>query len=388
MKFTKKLCFIILFFIGISNSYAGDIDIKLNGGFDFQAGYINSNAPKTAKPISTNNKYFAFNTSAYMAANGSAKLDSGFIYGARIAIAPVTTPSRKLRSMLYTESLIGRLELGSEQSAVSKMRITPLSIASATGGLWDIWVSGDPVGNIPYNMNYSNYLDSKMRARGTTEFSRKITYFSPKYQGLQFGLSYIPDTRNVGYGELKSNIIHTPIFSNYTYSVKNGVGGSLTYQKDFSKNSYIKLSTVGEFGKVIATPKAGVIVPAIKPKKLATYNIGAEFTKNEYSLAGSYADHFGSFITSGDNRRDTSLYGLGGRYRVKKFSSSLTYFSSMHRRNKIEALTLGADYKVAKGLMPYAEVTYFRAKGSDITKPSIRSSHKGVLILTGTKVEF
>ncbi len=388
MKFTKKCFFLLLIFARINNSCAGDITVKLNGGFDFQAGHLKSNAPAKAKPVSTNNKNFAFNSSAYAAVNAKNTLDSGFIYGAQIAISPTTTHSRKTRSMLFMEASFGRLELGSEQSAVSKMRITPLSIASATGGLWDIWVAGDPVGNIPYNMNYSNYLDSKMRARGKTEFSRKITYFTPKYNGLQFGISYIPDSGNVGYDELKENVAHTPITSNYTYAVKNGFGGGVSYQKDFNDISYVKLSGVTEFGKVIATPKPNVKVPTIKPKRLATYHVGAEFTHSQYSIAGSYANHLGSFIAPNENRVETAVYGLGGRYKLEKFSSSVTYFSSTHRKNKMEAITFAVDYKVAKGLLPYAEVTLFRAKGSDILNPKIRSNHKGSLLLTGARVEF
>ena len=385
LKFIKKLT-VLLLLIPSYCAYAELMCVKIKGGFDFKAGYIKSNASEKAKPLTENQKNMAFSTSAYLAVDASNKLDSGFLYGAQIAITPTTSTSRKIRSGIYMEADFGRLELGSDQSAVTKMRISPLSIASASGGLWDVWVSGDP--SIPYIMNYSNFLDGKMRLAGKTEFSRKITYYTPEYEGLQLGISYIPDTSNVGYGDLKHDVKHTPLSSKYTYSVRNGLGVGLTYKKDFDKNFYSKISLVGETGKAIATPKKGTQAPNIKPRRLKSYHVGAEITRDEYSIAASYANHLRSFSGLTDKRADTAIYGIGGRYKKDKFSSSLTYFASIHRSNKIQAVTLAADYKMAPGLMPYAEATYFQAKGSEIDNPDSKANHKGNLFLIGTKIEF
>jgi len=385
------------FFLVSQDAFSQDMEVKLKGGFDFQGAYYKTNAPKKGQFLSANNKNYAFNSSANIAVDVSNKLDSGFKYGARIAIQPTTNNSRKLQSTIYTESKIGRLELGTDKTAGHKMKITPYSIASATAGLWDVYAKGDPIGRdlkqIPYVMNYGSFLDGKMRESGKNEYSRKITYYTPLFNGFQFGISYVPDSSNVGYQGFSETPKHTPVSTGYRYAVRNGFSAGLTYQKDFCEDSFAKISFVGETGQVKAKPidvENKSKLPELKPRKLRSYNIGGQVQLGQYSFAATYANFMKSMTFKGQDNSDTHVYGLGAAYKYEKFSTSVTYFASKHRNNKISSVTLGADYLVAPGLLPYAEVTYFNSKGRQVNRQDkVRQySQKGVLVLVGTRVEF
>ena len=58
--------------------------------------------------------------------------------------------------------------------------------------------------------------------------------------------------------------------------------------------------------------------------------------------------------------------------------------------NKFEALSIGADYLVMPGFMPYVEVTKFKFKENDNygTGTDKAKFNKGTVILAGTKISF
>ncbi|MDX1924181.1 MAG: porin [Rickettsiaceae bacterium] len=401
MKLHKTILLSLLF--TSLSSKANDVELLLKGGFDFQAGYFSSNAPKksdndaTAKPnyITQNQKNLAFLSTAYVGITAQNTLESGFIYGAKIALDTTTKSSRKMQSCIFMENYAGRVELGSEKSAMSKMRITPYSVAAGPGDAWDMWVKTDPVGakdqQIPYATGFSNFLDQKMRASGRVEYSRKVTYYTPEFYGFQIGVSYIPDSSNVGYSEIKDESIrYTPSRSKYYFTVRNGFASGITYSKEFSKDTKLKLSFVNETGKVVAKPKDPNTTVPYDFGYLNTYNFGAQLTMGKVSIAASYGDYMRSLTTKDQLRRKTQIYGVGAKYAWDKdLSTSITYVKSEHMKNQIYAITLGADYKLAPGLLPYAGITYFSTNGkynhSQDEKPSV---HKGVIGIVGTKLEF
>ncbi len=396
IKKTIKFIVISSCLLEASSVFANDLVAKLSGQFDFQAGYLKSNS---SEKLTRNVKNNAFFSTANLAADVSNKLDSGFLYGAKIAIATTARSSRKFQSGIYFESDGGRLEVGSDKSAMTKMRISPFSIATATAGMWDVWVRGDILGGIPLVMNYGSFLDQKMRIGDQSEFSRKITYYTPEVKGFQFGISYVPDSSNVGYSTLNHVPVHGggPSSNNYIYAVKNGVSGGLTYKASLAKDFGIKLSAVGEMGRGKASPRDNKAITRItkyglalnpKVKNLRNYMLGAQVDYGKFSVSGSYGNYMKSLTSSQDLNRTSEVYGIGGRYKFAKLSTSLTFITSGHNKNSLTAATLGADYKLAPGLLPYAEVTYFKASGYKNVINAKKQSHKGTLFIIGTKVEF
>ncbi|MDX1916598.1 MAG: porin [Rickettsiaceae bacterium] len=381
---------------------ASDINVKLKGVVDFQAGYFNSNAPtgfldeNGLRPnrISRYQKDFAFLNTASLGLEAINTLEDGFIYGAKLGIETTAKSSRKFQSCLFVQGDYGRGEMGSDQSAASKMRITPYSIASGAGATWDIWVKADPTATktseVPFVTGFSNFLDQKMRSSGKIEYSRKVTYYTPEIYGLQAGVSFIPDSSNVGYTDIKdTSVTHSPVYSKYYFYIKNGVSGGVTYKYDISKDLKMKLSLVGENGKVIAIAKNVKTTLPYDFGYLQTFNVGAQIDYLDWSFACAYADYLNSLTKHTELRKATNIFGGSIRYKINDASFSLAHIRSMHKNNKVHATTLGADYKIAPGLKTYAEATYFESKGAYLSEDFTKStSHKGVIGLVGAKLEF
>ena len=385
----------ILVSLAASSAFAGDVSVKLTGGFDFQAGYYKALGNTERQTLTQNDPNKALYTTSFLGVIAENQLDNGFKYGAKIGAETTTKSSRKFQSGIFTESDFGRLELGSEKSAYSKMRINPASVAAGPGVYWDMWLDTNKNKQIPFVSCPVGYLDSKLRKSGMVEYSRKITYYTPEFYGLQVGISYIPDSSNVGYNSLSTAETHSPITgADYDVAVKDGIAAGISYKNSIDDLKF-KISFVSETGKAIARqklpngksdPKAPRL-PGIK--RLNNYTVGTQVDYNNLSFVVSYGDLQKSFMKIDELNKGTEVIGGGVRYKHGKLATSVSHFHSVHRKNTLDATTLGVDYKLAPGILPYAEFTYFDAKGKNVKTPDAKKYyHKGTLTMVGTKVEF
>lgn len=411
-NFAKMLLPILAF--AHSSLAADGVTIKPNGKFDFAAGILDNRGYNSKELVSVNKNRFGFLSQAKFVLNIKNQLENNISYGAQISLGTSTRSDRSTPSHLFFESDGGKLEFGSDKSVMTKMKITGWSNASATAGSWDAWARHDIRGNnIQYVTNPSNFLDTKVRHVKQLEYSRKISYYTPKLAGFQLGISYIPDTLNMGGTPLKDDApdYHiNKVVSGYGFDMKDGIALGLTKEHMFSDKLSAKLSLVGESAKVaVKIPSAADTAAAIKAgnplvspvgvkfKKLRTYNIGAEVKYGQFAISGCYAD-FRKSLTANNvlidpaDRKKSYLYNVGAKYSFEKLSISATYFHSNNKKNTIDSFTIGTDYKLAPGIMPYAEVTTFNAKGwykklnNDTTY--ISDNHHGIVALVGMKLEF
>jgi len=420
MKIFAKILLPIIAFT--STSLASGITIKPTGRFDFSSGFINNKGDKAHNKVSVNRDRFGFMSQGKFILNIKHELENNISYGAQISLHTSSRSDRSTPSHLFFESEAGKWEFGSDKSVMTKMKITGYSNASATGGMWDAWVAPDIRDKkIQYVTNAGNFLDTKTRNVDKIEYSRKISYYTPKIAGFQLGVSYVPDTVNGGSGPVRDDApdYHvSKLVKGYAFDIKDGVALGLTKEHILNDIASIKLSVLSEFGKVaVKTPTKKEFADAIaetptnplidpkstKFKKLSTYNIGAELKYGKFAISGCYADFRKSLTGSNplidpSDRKKSYLYNVGAKYSFEKISMSGHYFYSNNKKNIVEATTFGVDYKLAPGIMPYAEVTAFRAKGAykvaDGLVGSNRSTkyasdnHHGGLFLVGMKLEF
>lgn len=413
MKTFAKILFPIL---ALSQTVlASDITIKPTGKFDFTSGFIKNKGDHSNNKVSVNRDGFGFLSQGRFILNVKNQLENNISYGAQIAMQTSTRSDRNTPSHLFFESDAGKWEFGSDKSVMTKMKITGTSNASATGGAWDSWVAPDIRDKkIQYVTNPGNFLDTKTRNVKKIEYSRKVSYYSPKISGFQFGVSYVPDTVNDGGGPIKDDApdyhLVDKIAKGYAFDIKDGIALGLTKEHQFNDEVSAKLSLVTEFGKVaVKKPTQAELADAttagnslvdptgVKFKKLSTYNIGAEVKYGKFAISGCYSD-FRKSLTANNplidpsDRKKSYLYNIGAKYSFEKTSVSAHYFYSDNKKNTVSATTFAVDYKLAPGIMPYAEVTAFKAKGAykannnDIVYVS--DNHHGGLFLVGLKLEF
>jgi hypothetical protein len=78
-------------------------------------------------------------------------------------------------------------------------------------------------------------------------------------------------------------------------------------------------------------------------------------------------------------KSNASASELGAR-----LQNDLSQVANVYATNKYEALSVGGEYKVMPGLMPYAEFTSF-----DYTTPDANvRTNKGSVVLAGVKLNF
>ena len=72
-----------------------------------------------------------------------------------------------------------------------------------------------------------------------------------------------------------------------------------------------------------------------------------------------------------------------------KYAFSINQFNSNHKKSKLSATSLGADYNVVKGLKTYLQSTFYHTDGKYLEQKVVKSNkNKGVLIFLGAKISF
>src|SRR6202042_2613485 len=91
-----------------------------------------------------------------------------------------------------------------------------------------------------------------------------------------------------------------------------------------------------------------------KLSTMRTYNIGAVLSYGNFSYGASYGNVKGFTSREVDgNRQNTNLYSTAIGYTQGPVGVSLSYLLTDAHKTKVDAVTVGTDYKLAPGLVPY-----------------------------------
>lgn len=212
---------------------------------------------------------------------------------------------------------------------------------------------------------------------GQMEDATKISYYTPRYNGWQLGVTFTPDTGDNGSAASISGVD--------SGDVENVISWGLNYSKSFG-NLGLAFSATGEHGDF----ENSEIEPTdennfIQREKLNSYDVGFMMTYFGFTIGGSYGfwgeslqpnkgiyscdyDKENNFNTQTcvideqeniNSFDDAFYYSAGLAYEFGPFATSLTHFNSEFQNNSYSATSFGIDYKLARGLMPYLEVTQF-----------------------------
>lgn len=379
-------------------SHSGDFKVTLGADLNLQAGSRfqsrskhkefkhTSNVSTIANPIgniekigpSANNEDVAFMSSAHGHIGVENKTKAGTKYGAQVGIFASTRgglPSRDYLGRTYgyfENNKWGRFEIGTKKGASTSMAVDGDEVAAGTGGFngdWDDYLSltsyqGPNYVTIATDKN--NFVDGTglvikdSSSSANNEGIRKITYYTPKYNGFQFGASYIPDEANRGGNDEDNRLF---VSSGPTRNLKNAFMAAAAYEKQINNKQSFKIVLVGETGRVrrSAQDKANGRVYTKNP---VGYSIGAVYYYDKFGIAGSYGSS-GKFKYRKDadiNPRKDFFVTAGISYQfTDKIKGSFTYFHS-DNRNKLDIFSIGANYSWMPGVQPYAELTYVTAK--------------------------
>ena len=330
--------------LAVSPALAAEAPKVTVGGFaTFEAGFASDDLDGAQRSQ-------GFRNDTEIAINVEGALDSGLVYGAEVDLeADVTADAdsegtNASRTFLYLQGSWGRVELGSNTGAEGAMKVDASNIARATGGI---------DGNFIYYANFTSSsliitpdlpLAFGMGAVGdeSTDNNNKITYYSPRFHGLQLGASYSPDFADRG-----QTVSRTDADAGES---GDNIALAANYKREFSGIS-LSVAATGEWGDSEVASR----------EDLWAWNLGGSLSYMGFSLAGSYGSWDDSLNVSSAN--DSDYYTLGIAYETGPFGVSLTYLNSNYdtgaAENDFDNVALGADYKLAEGLTPYAEVSWY-----------------------------
>jgi predicted porin len=106
-----------------------------------------------------------------------------------------------------------------------------------------------------------------------------------------------------------------------------------------------------------------------------------------FSAAGSYGDWMDSFDTNGTK----ADYWTGGlAYETGPVGASVTYLYSDDKntgyQDKFQDVSFGVDYKLAPGLTPFAEYTWYDIDPTGTGSAGLEN--KGNIVLVGSQLSF
>jgi len=389
----KKILLGTTTLIGAAGLFAGAAlaetpKVTVGGYANFEAGYVSDdmdgkNAAGVADATHGDQRPQAFRNDTQVFFKIDGKNDNGLGYGGEVDLLADTSADVQNRGVnasktfVYLDGNWGRFELGSNVGADGTMKVDAGSIARATGGIngdWSYFANASTqylaMGSLP--LAYGALYDGPTGTAGinftgdhSEENLNKITYYTPRFSGFQLGVSYLPDQSNRGQGSGfhigTSPNPAGPDRTQYNAGLSDNIfTGGINYDNKFGDVG-LTLAATGEIGSAQVSTY----------ERLEAWNVGGKVSYMGFSLAGSYGDWGDSNRTKGDNADDTYYWTVGGAYEYGPYGLSVTYLNSQFDcgatnadgfcgaaggHNDFDNISVGADYKLAPGLTPYAEV--------------------------------
>jgi len=358
--------------------------VTLGGISNFQAGYSAEDKRTTLGNAASHPG--AFRNDNVITVKVDGKTDAGLTYGAEMDLEADASRNNDAaasnfnaeRTFIYVGGKWGKLQGGSDLGVTKTMKVDAASIARATGG-----IDGD----------FTNFLSTPAAAAATQVFATpdlfldygtgtlgnedsqgvsKLSYYTPRFYGFQAGVSYLFD--NTSYGQVVNRVNTNGVAGT---GIKNIVLGALNYDNKFSGVG-VNVGVTGELGTA----------DAADTNNLRTYQAGAKFSYMGASIAGSYGN-LGDSMRLKATASDSSnyFYTLGAAYEIGAFGTSVTYLHSTYdagaTKNTFRNVSVGADYKLAAGLTPYAEVNFI-----NYNPTATANDNKATIGIVGTQLAF
>jgi predicted porin len=262
----------------------------------------------------------------------SLTLDNGITIGADVQLeaASNTGTDQIDESYMFIKGDFGQVLIGSEYSAGYKMTVAAPDVSHIFAQ------SSSLTGFVPYGAAglFRGTLGATYIENARNNDANRITYFSPRFSGLQLGVSYARDSGQAN-GPVDNNNI-----AGAATNVTDIVDIAANYSGSFGG---VDVDASARYGTATATAPGGA--PTTDPE---IWGGGISLGFSGFTFGGSYAEQDAAGTLDG------SSYDVGIGYSNGPWSYSLTYFEGNNRtgagpttRAELETIMLAAKYKVA-----------------------------------------
>jgi hypothetical protein len=337
--------------------------------------------------------------------------DNGLTYGVNLEFELQDDVSMDEGYLWFSGDNWGTLQFGGNDGVLADMPYSgDFSLTAAfgyDGGLGAVW-----------NFQNSIYFPS---AAGTSDDQAKINYYSPRFSGIQLGVTYQPDSgqAQVGSDSLSAsdgddedvfqvglnfvdtiNGIDIGIGGAYsTSSIEDGSGvagvsqsaGNLSLQNlisnDLFSDDFTDLTTA-EQAIVSAAAPSDAVTAVAELEDTEGIHVGFNVGFSGFSFGASYGDNFDSGCVKGVSGCDGgNFYEVAGAYATGPFTVSLGWFHGERdltttTDEETDIISIGAKYALAPGAVIIGEVNFVDEDGTGTTK------NDGTTYMVGTQISF
>ena len=307
---------------------------------------------------------------------GETLLTSGLTVGLTVQLEANTVADQIDESFLFLKSgPSGMLQLGDTDNAAYKMAVT-----APSGGI--SINDGDLVGieafPLPVGFDGTNTTIDSTPLTLTDDDSGKFSFYSPRYAGLQVGLSYIPQFEA---GGDNNNSIATV---NGRGRIRNGFAAAVNYTEAMGDvNLDLSLGWL-----------SGETPPAEGTSDVWGVSAGLLLRWGGLEIGGSLA------CANGDAPAGRSLdghaYDIGVAYTTGPYRLGLTYIKGVSEgsradsaRQYLDQVSLSGTYTMGPGVDVVAGLFLYDADGEkDVAGAGEVASSSGIGFASGLKVRF
>lgn len=295
------------------------------------------------------NDGFDQQTDAEIEFTPSITLENGIKLGINVQLEAQTDADQIDQQFAFIEGNFGRIELGSTDNAPAAMSI---GVPSAGIGLDD----GDS-GNWISVIN-TNLIVTTPAFAIDEDSAQKLTYYTPRFSGFQFGASYVPES---------AEDADAP--PNSANGVRDNAFGMVAdYYQELNDITFGASAGYMHYGDDKAAAGAD-------PEN---YGFGVSLGYAGFTLGGAY----NRLKDSGSGNLEN--YGLGLAYEAGPFASSLGYIQGDDKSSssKSNAYELGASYALGPGVAAVFSFYYIEQENS------VGSDFKGAAGVGGLALTF
>jgi len=380
--------------------------VTIGGYARFQAyGFHNSSTPTygpgvtaaqsvASVPVTGRGRGYALSQTGELAFNVSGQLDSGLKYGYVLALSGDSgqnmdsfKPTVNENHVLFSDNW-GVIEAGDTDGVQDFFTVGPMNVLGATGG-----IGGD------YRKVFTTSAEvfTSTLMVGDSDYSTKVSYYTPRIAGLKAGVSFTPSTSEKGSRLTDSST------SGQMRSTKN-IAVGLNYAKSW--NSFgLNLSLAGIAGRTKRGADTYTSTVGNKIRDVRSWSTGMLLTYNRWMFGVGYIDNGTSMVPESYARLgadagksySTALgYNFGSSKVGLGYQKTVTNIQTGTSKGKADVLSLTGDYSVAPGLGIYAEADYanFRTNSTAVARNVItngtknKGNNRGGIFITGVKISF
>jgi outer membrane protein OmpU len=301
--------------------------------------------------------------------NGKTTLDNGLQVGLQVQLEANTSGDQIDESFAFVEGSFGRFVIGSENDAAYLMHYAAPNVGMPINSGSQTQYIINPTGGGMFRTVFG----STFITPGGDNDGQKITYFTPRFSGFQFGVSYLPDVDATG-GDRNSLTTDTAVYH-------DGFSAGLNYV-----NSFSGFDVAASGGYYFATAPDSTALD-----DFSAFSLGLNVGFGGFTLGGSYAN-ITDGVVSGTTTTEGQGYDVGLSYETGALGFSVTYFHgetdgdmTIAGDDEHDTFQGSASYALGAGVRVIGSVGYTEFDGE---AAGDADNNDGLWVTTGLALSF